>query len=721
MATISPLLLSRIIGQITGAMRNLRMYDVKHATSQKLIESSLAAVKEGMASEPSFSFTLAGNILQVNGKPVPDSRKEAIANFIGELGKRSIGQLTFTQGLDRDQLQYFFEAMALEPEQVKAQGGLSRILASRRVTNILIKGISYGGDENMALPEGVTAQDLDTLSKMPAQLMAMIRSNPAQVAKLILDAAAQGGDEAALSQLDNVAGMMAGSMGLGSADYIAGMTGVIGSLGANVQREFLSNKAMDREWGEIIKNILGRLPDAEIFSMLNGRLVKLKKQGFAGDWADEVKKFWEGLPIDFARKDTLKPTFKQKLAQYGFGEDDQRYIMGEEASGEQKAAQLLQALRTQPPAQSVSPQFLNQLRRALNRGGATPEVWNEYWKKLADPDAAVRRLAIQNNTALIGDLAQAGRFDVIELLIVKFTERLMAETSPELQPGLILGLNQTYDLMIAKDKKAIAGTISKSIGDLFPYLVDKPVGPVLIEVLARMGDEAATRALIKGFTKDAVFEKIAGLLAANGMKAAPWLIDTVRESEDRTMRMKTMYVLSKIGPEVEDLAIKMLPDDRWFVKRNMALLLAQLGSIKSVEPLKVQYDDKDARVRSEIMKTVFKLAGAKAEVLYLKGLADKEPDVRKLAIECLAKCPTDTAVDAMAAVYSKRDMLGRGEAPEIKKAVIAACGEIGSKKAASFLMGAARDKDPDLAAAAGAILPALLKKLKEQGIQAGSV
>jgi len=297
----------------------------------------------------------------------------------------------------------------------------------------------------------------------------------------------------------------------------------------------------------------------------------------------------------------------------------------------------------------------------------------------------------------------------------------MAETSPDLQPGLILGLNQTYDLMIAKDKKAIAGTVSRSIGDLFQYLVDKPVGPVLIEVLARMGDEPATRALIKGFTKDAQFEKIASLLAANGMKAAPFLIDTVRESEDRTMRMKTMYVLSKIGPEVEDLAVKMLPDDRWFVKRNMAVLLTQLGTIKSVEPLKLQYDDKDARVRTEIMGSVYKLAGAQAEDLYTKGLADKEPEVRKLAVECLAKCPTDTAVDAMAAVYNKRDLLGRGETPEIKKAIVAACGEIGNKKAASFLMGAARDKDADLAAAAGALLPPLLKKLKEQGIQAGSV
>ncbi len=723
MGTVSPLLLLRVIGQITGAMRNLKMYDVRHATSQRLFDSSLAAVKEALGADTSFSFSLAGNILQVNGKPVPDSRKEAIANFISELGKRSIGQLTFTQGLDRDQMQAFFEAMAMEPEQVAAQGGLARILMGRSVAHIQVKGISYGGDEAAAsIPQGMTAQDLETLSKMPAQLLAMIRSNPAQLAQMIQEAAAKGGGEAAaLTELDNVAGMLAGSMGAGSAEYVAGMTGVIGNLGGGVQREFLASKAMDREWSEIIKNILGRLPDAEIFNMLTARMIKLKQQGFAGDWAEEVRKFWETLPVDLLRKDGLKPAFRQKLAQFGFSPDDQAHIMGEEESPEQKAAQLLQALRTKPPAETVSPLFLNQLRRLLVRGGVPDEVWSEYWRKLADPDPAVRKAAIQGNSALHDDLAKAGRFDTIELLIAKYTERLMAETAPELQSELIMGLGRMHETMLAKDKKAIAGTISKSIGDLFPYLVDKPVGGALIDMLARMGDEAATRALIKGFTKDAVFERIAGLLAANGIKAAPWLIDTVRESEDRTMRMKTMYVLSKIGPEVEDLAIRMLPDDRWFVKRNMALLLAQLGTAKSVEPLKVQYDDKDARVRVEILRTILKLAGPAAEDFYAKALADKEPEVRRAAVDCLAKCPTDGAVDAMAAVFTKRDMLGRGEAPEIRKAIVAAAGAIGTKKAASLLMGAARDKDAELAADAQAILPGLLKKLKEQGMQQGTV
>ena len=50
-----------------------------------------------------------------------------------------------------------------------------------------------------------------------------------------------------------------------------------------------------------------------------------------------------------------------------------------------------------------------------------------------------------------------------------------------------------------------------------------------------------------------------------------------------------------------------------------------------------------------------------------------------------------------------------------------ALGKIGTKRAASALMTAAKDKDADVAAAAQAALPPILKKLKEQGQQQGGM
>jgi len=105
----------------------------------------------------------------------------------------------------------------------------------------------------------------------------------------------------------------------------------------------------------------------------------------------------------------------------------------------------------------------------------------------------------------------------------------------------------------------------------------------------------------------------------------------------------------------------------------------------------------------------------------IRGLLDKEDAVKKTAIEMLAKSASDAGTDAMAELYGRKDVLGRGETPEVKRSIIDAAGAIGTKRAANLLMTAARDKDQQLSAYAQEVLKPLLKKLKEQQFQQGGI
>ncbi|MDP2807913.1 MAG: hypothetical protein Q8O74_07240, partial [bacterium] len=209
MANISPMLMTRLVGQLTGSLRNLKVYPASHPTSQKLFEASLNLIKDAMGVESHLSFSLAGNILLMNDNPVPDSRKEVFANFISELGKRSVGQLTFKQGLDRDQIQGFFETMSMDVEQVKAKGGLAAALALRGISNIVASGISYGGQGggSGAAPGGGGA---GLESMLPDQLIAMLKSDPQMVTEMLLKGAlamadTPEGQEKLVSDLDRLA------------------------------------------------------------------------------------------------------------------------------------------------------------------------------------------------------------------------------------------------------------------------------------------------------------------------------------------------------------------------------------------------------------------------------------------------------------------------------------------------------------------------------------
>jgi HEAT repeat protein len=725
MANISPLLMTRLIGQLTGAIRNLKMYDVKHATSQKLFENSLQAIKEAMGTDPSFSFSLAGNILQINGKPVPDSRKEAIANFIGELGKRSIGHLSFLQGIDRDQIQAFFEVMAVDPEKVKGQGGIGRLLQAKGVKSIQVRGISYVGEDEGggAASAGISSQDLQSLAQMPAQLLTLIRSNPGAVARMIIENSG-GGDaaESAMSQLDAMAGALAGSADQTSKEYVGGMAQVVAGLDQGMQQQVVLRKTLDPDWVEIVRSVISKYSDGDILALINQRMQALKQMGFKGDWAEELKRIWNGLPLEPQRKNSLLPAFSQRLVQYGFSQEDRQYILGQEPPPEEQARQITEQLTAQTGDRLFNPAFMGGVLRAVRRGVSSPELWQALGDKYSDSQEETRKLALQYTLDILKALLDAGRSDLAEQFVEILASRLSSEYQSDLLQQTILQMGQVFAILVKHDKKAIAAKSSQALAAVFPYLIDKPVAETMLKVLGEMADENSIKALIKGFIHRTLFERIAEIMVGIGHPAIHWLMDTLRDSEDKDFRMKAMYVLSKIGGDAESEAVKILSlEDRWFVKRNLALVLGQIGTDACLEQLRKTYEDKDPRVKIEVLRAVHRIAAAQVEDLLIRGLLEKEEAVKKTAIELLTKSASDAGTDALAELYGKKDILGRGETPEIKMAIIEAAGAIGTKRAANLLMTAARDKEPQLSQRAQEILRPLLKKIKEQEMKRGEI
>jgi len=296
--------------------------------------------------------------------------------------------------------------------------------------------------------------------------------------------------------------------------------------------------------------------------------------------------------------------------------------------------------------------------------------------------------------------------------------RLLEETDKKLLRRVIELLAQAHVQLVKEDKRSLAAQASKALADIFPYLIDKPAVEDMLRALAVMGDENAVRALIKGFNHPTRFESIADIIAGIGQPAVHWLLDTLRDSEDRDYRLKAMYVLSKIGGQVEKEAMKILSlEDRWFVRRNMALVLGQVGTEACLEELRKAFDDKDVRVRMEVLRAAAKIAGQKVEDLMIRGLMDKDAAMKKLAIELLGRYASEAGCDALFELYTKKDVLGRGEPPEIKMAIVEAAGAIGTKRAASLLMTAARDKEAAISLRAQELLQPLLRKLKEAAIK----
>ncbi len=715
MANISPMLMTRLVGQLTGSLRNLKMYPASHPTSQKLFEASLLLIKEAMGDESHLSFSLAGNILLMNDKPVPDSRKEVFANFISELGKRSVGQLTFKQGLDRDQLQGFFETMTMDAEQLKAKGGLAAALALRGISNIVASGISYGGSSGTGgSPGGGAALE----SMLPEQVIAMLKSDPSMVTEMLLKGAlamadTPEGQEKLVSDLDRLA-LMAKTQGGG--EYASMMANVIGGLDQRSSQMVAQVKLDNPEWSDVVRELLTRYSDQDLAKLIvdKAEVLALETKNDPVVLAEKLRGMVASIPADNSRKQTLYPLVQPKLQYYGLSAEDCAFVFGQISSTQPVLEKYLADLASRPPAEMVSEAEVKTLRWIIRRDENCKPALEGFLKLLADADPGVRESILANIMILEGDLLAIERFDLAELLIDSITLRLRQESEVRIYQQAIEVIQLIADQLKSTQHRALVSRISKDISDIMLLMADKPVAKDMIKILTLIGDEAAIRSLILGLLKDPILENAASALAGIKEKTLPYLLDTVKESEDSNMRFKCMYVLNKIGAGVEEMAVKALTDDRWFVRRNMSVLLALMGTEASISHLGEALNDKDARVRTEVLKAIYKISGKNSEPWLIRALADKEPEVKKLAIEHLAKVGDEASVDALTELYARRDMLGRGEMPEVKKQILASLGQIELKSSANFLMKVAKDRDPELAQAAQTGLAALLKKMKPQ-------
>ena len=714
MANISPMLMTRLVGQLTGALRNLKMYPSSHQTSQKLFEASLALIKEAMGTESHLSFSLAGNILLMNDKPVPDSRKEVFANFISELGKRSVGQLTFKQGLDRDQIQGFFETMAMDVEEVKAKGGLASALALKGISNIVASGISYGGQGggggSMA---GASVENL-----LPDQVVAMLKSDPSMVTEMLIKGAlaladTEQGQQKLVSDLDRLE-MLAKAQGGG--EYASMMAGVINGLDQRSSQMVAQVKLDNPEWSDVVRELLTKYSNEDLAKMIinKAEVLALETKNDPVVLAEKLRGMVASIPADNTRKQSLYPLVQPKLQYYGLNAEDCAFVFGQITATQPVLERYLASLSERPAAEMTSEAEIKTLRWIIRRDENCKPALEGFLKLLADPGAGVRETALSQMLMLNDDLLTIERFDLVELVIDGITLRLRQESDARIYRKCVEAIQLIAEDLKNKQRHSLVNRISKDISDIMLLMADKPVAKDMINLLALIGDESSIRSLILGLLKDPILEPAAEALAQIKDKALPYLLEAVKESEDSNMRFKCMYVLNKIGAGVEEMAVKALSDDRWFVRRNMCVLLSLMGGESSLSPLGAVLEDKDARIRLEALKALFKLGGQNSEAWLIRAMGDKDLDVKKQAIEFAGKAGTEASVDALTELYYKKDLLGRGEPADIKKQITASLGALGTKTAASVLMKIAKDKDAELAQAAQSVLPGVMKKIKDQ-------
>ena len=176
--------------------------------------------------------------------------------------------------------------------------------------------------------------------------------------------------------------------------------------------------------------------------------------------------------------------------------------------------------------------------------------------------------------------------------------------------------------------------------------------------------------------------ELAHVLSYGGDAAVEMLVDQLVESEQAKERRAIFSVLVQLRTGVP-LFIHMLGDRRWFVIRNAADLLAQVGAPEAEEPLIGALHTSDPRARRSVVTALSRYASAKSQGSVRRALKDAEAEVRIAAANGVGRTKNNDMVAALV------DALTREEDAEVRKAMLGALGRQATEDAVKKLAEAA--------------------------------
>ena len=130
-----------------------------------------------------------------------------------------------------------------------------------------------------------------------------------------------------------------------------------------------------------------------------------------------------------------------------------------------------------------------------------------------------------------------------------------------------------------------------------------------------------------------------------------WMLGELKHYQARRI---VCDLLADKGREKPEIIAGAIYDSRWYVVRNAALILGEIGTDKSVNPLKKACEHDDERVRWEAATALCKIGSDTADETIIQSLDDESDRIRILAARHLAERKYKPAYETLQAIIEDK-------------------------------------------------------------------
>ena len=340
-----------------------------------------------------------------------------------------------------------------------------------------------------------------------------------------------------------------------------------------------------------------------------------------------------------------------------------------------------EAAASPAPGATASPGQLSRLRQAFT----SEDV--DAFRDVDVPVAAVSALLEMPEdpqVALSAAAARIGRELAVPALdrdIAGTLLEIVARTDlpAEVLPKILARIEANYLRLLSASRLQQALAIVEGVH--WGAIGEGPVADAFRGLASRLADREAVQALVASLP-DASPEALTcapTLVEHLDPGARRHLLEALAAADERRLRLRLVDLLAKLGSVVARDAAALLSDPRWYVVRNMLLILRQIGDSKSVPAVRKCTTHPDLRVRLEAIHNLFAFDREGSRELLRQALHDADLREAQAAMSLAGKYGIAEAVEPIVAYLRAWDPFGRRRAVRLE--AIRALGAIGDPAA----------------------------------------
>jgi hypothetical protein len=258
--------------------------------------------------------------------------------------------------------------------------------------------------------------------------------------------------------------------------------------------------------------------------------------------------------------------------------------------------------------------------------------------------------------------------DAIERRVVT-TLLDMAAGSPDVVQPLVLGrLREIFVRSLQQSRFAQAVGIIRAVRELAadPSLAERRA--LLDEFLANLADAPTLAALVAASRQPGgpPFVQVQTLVLALGASASRGLLEALAAEEDRGRRLRLIELAASLGAAIIPETRRLLADPRWYVVRNMVLLLRRVQDRSAMSEILRCADHPDLRVRLEAIRALFAFDSKVPRDLLARTINHPDPRLAEAAVLLTGQHGITQAIDLLVEILLRWDFFGRKRSMRLK-------------------------------------------------------